>query len=155
MLELSHLRLAQVADVPPDIDTVLLLVGRGSRDESATAEMYEFARLRQQQAGVPVEVAFLAMARPLLSEQLTHVAAARPGQVIVQPHLLFHGDLVDSLVEQFAEAKTRHGDIHWSLAPLLADELGIVGRGSELLETTILDRWNEAVIRVVAGLGDD
>jgi sirohydrochlorin ferrochelatase len=117
--------------------------------------MHEFARLRQAESGYRTEVAFLAMARPLLPEKLARIAAERPANVVVQPHLLFQGDLVDSLRQQVEDAQATHAATKWAAAPLLADESGTVGVGSELLERAIMDRWNETLIRVAAEWGDD
>jgi sirohydrochlorin cobaltochelatase len=134
----------------------LLLVGRGSRDDAATAEMYEFARRREPPSGeIRTEVAFLAMAQPLLHQQLRKVASAGYRRVIVQPHLLFHGDLVDSLKRQVAEVAAEFPATDWTVASVLADLPAAVTRGSELLENVILDRCWEAGIRVVALRADD
>ncbi len=173
-----------------DTESCLLLVGRGSHDGSATAEMYEFARLRSGNLDVEsltyasglydqarqeprpaekefrsskttplppvkVEVAFLAMARPLLSEQLPVIARQDYRRVIVQPHLLFHGELVDSVARQVAAARDRFPQTEWITVQPLADLPGAASRGTELLEKVILDRCQEAGIHVVAMGADD
>jgi len=158
ILDLSRQRLAESVksrEPVPGEETCLLLVGRGSPDESATAEMEEFARLREQQEGrLRTEVAFLAMARPLLGEKLELIAAAKLRRVIVQPHLLFDGDLADSLRQQVDRTAKAHSEKEWLVAPLLADALGKFGIGTELLIEAILARCEEAAIRVVASGGD-
>jgi sirohydrochlorin cobaltochelatase len=123
----------------------LLLVGRGSLDESATAQMQEFANLRQhQEGGLPTEVAFLALARPLLEERLRQLPAANYKRVIVQPHLLFAGELADSLRQQVAAVGLAHPKTEWLVTPLLADALGMAGAGTELLIEAMVDRCGEA-----------
>jgi len=119
--------------VPPYSDTCLLLVGRGSHDDSATAEMHEFAQLREKDLrGIKTEVAFLAMARPLLHEQLAKLAGQDYGRVMVQPHLLFHGELVESIERQVAEMAAGHPQQEWIVTPPLADRADIVPqRGRE------------------------
>jgi sirohydrochlorin cobaltochelatase len=125
-------------------ESCLLMVGRGSPDESATTEMQEFAKLRQQQeGGLPTEIAFLAMARPLLEEQLRQVAAANYRIVIVQPHLLFAGELAESLHQQVSAIAKAHSKTDWLVTPLLADALGEVGLGTELLLEAMVDRCAE------------
>jgi sirohydrochlorin ferrochelatase len=135
----------------PPLRDCLLLVGRGSRDESATAEMHEFARLRQLELqGIEVAVAFLAMARPLLPEQLQQAACQAYRRVIVQPHLLFRGELVESIEQQVAEMVVRHPEKQWIVTPPLADEPGIVTFATEFLQKVILDRCGQAGIHVAA-----
>jgi sirohydrochlorin ferrochelatase len=130
--------------------TCLLLVGRGSHDESATAEMDEFACLRQQRLqGTKVEVAFLAMARPLLHDHLQWIACQGYGRIVVQPHLLFHGELLESLERQMTEMAAIHPQIQWIVTQPLADLPGKTGRAADMLEKVILDRCLEVGIRVV------
>jgi sirohydrochlorin cobaltochelatase len=141
---------------PGTENACLLLIGRGSHDESATAEMHEFAGLRRQ--GIPgkkVKVAFLAMARPLLAEQLPVIARQGYRRVIVQPHLLFRGELVDSIERQVAEAKGQFPKTEWIVAQALADLPGKSSSATKLLEKVILDHCQEAGIHVVAAEADD
>lgn len=159
LLELSsrrfHEALASQLSLPAG-DCCLLMVGRGSHDETATAEMYEFARLRQlSESGMPTEVAFLAMARPLLRRQLTAVAAGGFRRVIVQPHLLFEGELAESIRQQVASIAHSHSQQDWIVTPLLADSpVEPAGHGIELLAEAIWARCGAAGIRVVASAGD-
>ena len=170
IVELSHRRLAQsIADQPHisdtdatrsnirvEINSCLLIVGRGSNDDSATTQMQEFARLRQQQeGGLRTEVAFLAMAQPLLGEQLRQLAAANYtanyNRVMVQPHLLFEGELADSLRRQVASIASAHPKTDWVVTPLLADALVERGIGTELLADAMVDRcleWASFDVRV-------
>ena len=166
IVELSHRRLAESLADPPHIsdadsarwnnraesNSCLLIVGRGSNDDSATAQMQEFARLRQQQeGGLRTKVAYLAMAQPLLGEQLRQLAAANYNRVMVQPHLLFEGDLADSLRRQVAAAASAHPKTDWVVTPLLADALGERGIGTELLADVMVDRcleWASFDVRV-------
>src|SRR5436190_12353693 len=141
--------------------TCLLLVGRGSNDASATAEMYEFAGLREKEARreprppIHIEVAFLAMARPLLEDELARIAGQGYARVIVQPHLLFHGELIDSIESKVAKMATEHVETQWIVAPPLADPAGIVTSATKSVQKVILDRVHEAGIHVVANRGGD
>jgi sirohydrochlorin cobaltochelatase len=170
IVELSRLRMEEVESRkskvegqmptfdlrPSTFDSCLLLVGRGSRDESATAEMHEFARLRQvASGGIATAVAFLAMARPLLHEQLAKMAGCSFRRVIVQPHLLFCGELLDSLQQQVSAAARRRTDQQWIVVPTLADEPDSVSWATQLIRKVILDRIAEAGIRVAAPWGGD
>jgi len=159
LIELSRLRNEQALSDRqqlPTKDCCLLLVGRGSGDPTAIAEMYEFARLRQMAAGgIQMEVAFVAMAQPLLKETLPRLAASDCRRVVVQPHLLFAGEIADSVREQVAKLATGHAKQEWIVTSLLADPAGESGRGNETLVNVILDRLNVAAIRVVAAGTDD
>ena len=163
VLELSRLRTEEAESKFHDpmsksqiSSKCLLLVGRGSHDEGATAEMREFAVLRQQPLqSERVEVAFLAMARPLLAEQLAVVARHGYRRVIVQPHLLFCGELVDSIERQVAEMKGRYPETEWITTRPLADLPGTVSRATDLMEKVILDRCQDAGIHVVVAGADD
>jgi sirohydrochlorin ferrochelatase len=112
--------------------------------------MYAFARLREQAAGLRTEVAFLAMARPMLHEQLAALGDSAARRVIVQPHLLFHGELVESLQQQVNQAARDFPQTDWMMTSTLADEAGIASVGCELLVRVVTDRLEEAGIRVVA-----
>ena len=103
-----------------------MLVGRGSGDASATEEMREFARLRGERWGPIAEVCFLAVAKPDLCTALRQIAAARPAQVVVQPHLLFSGALTSEIDEQVASVAETTPYTRWRVTrPLGATRLVI------------------------------
>jgi len=118
--------------------------------------MYGFASTRQQDMGeIRVEVAFLAMARPLLGEMLAEVAAKRYSRVIVQPHFLFEGELVESIGTQVAAMASKHPETEWLVTMPLADRAGFVTPGTPLLQKVIFDRLLAAGIHVVAPAARD
>ncbi len=108
--------------IKPD-DTLLLLVGRGSRDPEATREMVEFARQRNKRRPLGrLEIAFLAMAEPSLEAALAVVAELPFRRVVVQPHLLFHGELLERLRGSVAAAGDKQPQREWIVAgPLEGD----------------------------------
>jgi sirohydrochlorin cobaltochelatase len=128
LVELSKRRyLEAVKNLPaaPANETLLLVVGRGSRDASANAELARFARLRFEACPVGwLETCFAAMAEPSLERALPLVARLPFGRVAVQPHLLFRGELLSRIrrtVESFAAEQRQ---IEWLIAPHLGpDEL--------------------------------
>ena len=110
LLELSALRFDEAVAALPAVaasDTALVMVGRGSRDAEATAAMVEFARRRGEHSPVSrSETCFVAMSEPLLPDCLEQIAAADLNRVVVQPHLLFGGQLqekVTGIVEGVAK----------------------------------------------------
>jgi len=159
LVELSHQRMLETAadnenQVEPN-KTCLLLVGRGSNEESATAEMHQFAQMRQAICGLKTDVAFLAMARPLLCDQLRHVDCQGYRRIIVQPHFLFDGELVESINQQVGEMIVSHRPTNWLIARPLVNSDSFVTPAAEFMRKVIVDRSREAGIRVVTTKGDD
>jgi sirohydrochlorin cobaltochelatase len=124
--------LAERPPLPAD-ETVLVVVGRGSRDAQATAEMRAFARLRHERTWVAqARTAFIAMADPPLDRVLDEVVACGCTRVVVQPHFLFAGVLLDRMRRVVDDYARRHPDRDWVMTRHLGP--------SELLAEAILDR---------------
>lgn len=158
IVELSQRRFQQALAKQPAVaaaHTALVLVGRGSQDETATAEMHEFARIRHEpKDAAECVVCFLAMARPPLAETFAEVAGRHFRRIIVQSHLLFSGELAESLQRAVVEQALKHPAQQWLVTPLLADPQDSPAGGNQLLLAAVMDRI-AAAIRVVAGGPDD
>jgi Uncharacterized conserved protein len=158
ILELSARRFEESLggrDNVPTSETCLVLVGRGSRDEPAIAEMGQFARLRA--AMMPVaetHVAFLAMAEPLVGDVLSKLAARGFRRIVVQPHLLLHGELYDALLELVARCQRENPATEWIVTSYLACDSACGCPPDELVTRAVIDRAIAAGIRVVAPIGD-
>ena len=101
--------------------TVSLLVGRGSSDPDAVNQLRQFARSRAMtDLSSRTEIAFMAKADPSLKDILADISVAAPRRVVVQPHLLFFGEVLASLNEQIAHAVIAQSDTEW----LLCEHLG-------------------------------
>lgn len=141
MVELSAQRYAEALTVRKPVaaeETALVLVGRGSRDPRATAEMRQFAELRVLQTPVArLELAFLAMEQPRLPAVLAQVAASGARRIVVQPHLLFAGCLWEQLQAEVRQAAQECPDHEW----LVAEPLGPDPR----LAQTVGELFGEAV----------
>ncbi|MEH7073310.1 sirohydrochlorin chelatase [Neobacillus drentensis] len=91
-----------VADLSPQ-DSILV-VGRGSSDESIHAAFAEISKGISERLGIEhVAVCFLAATEPRLQEGLEAISKQTAGKIIVIPYLLFSGLLlkeVDQLVNQ-------------------------------------------------------
>lgn len=120
MLALSARRYEEALagrDSVPAAETTLVMVGRGSRDDSATAEMQAFTRQRTERTPVGrAETAFLAMAEPRLAATLQRLAQESPRRVVVQPHLLFTGDLLGGCQRQVEAMADAAPHIEWIVA---------------------------------------
>ncbi len=129
----------------PDEHTALVMVGRGSHDESATAEMLRFVELRRAQTPLAhAQACFVAMAEPVLSDALDALdAVVRWGvqRVVVQPHLLFGGALSERIENIVARHAQMHSQVQWLTtaclgpSPLVAEAL--LQRACALLPTQL------------------
>jgi len=135
--ERARAALARLPDGTPgdDAGTAVVLVGRGSTDPDACAEMVKFARLLGDGRGLGlVEAAFVAMARPSVSEALDRCRRLGAGRVAVVPLFLFPGVLVDRIADQAAAFAAEHRDTtiavgdplgpHPRLADLVVERFG-------------------------------
>jgi len=109
----------------PAAKTLLLMVGRGSNAAEANAEFARFARLRCEHVPVgELQTCFVAMARPTLDEGLRMAASLPFERVVVQPHLLFPGELLHGIRAAVGAARQRAPDRQWIVTePLGADDL--------------------------------
>ena len=155
LVELSQRRYREAVDSSPEISpeqTCLLLVGRGSYDDEATAELRKFADLRRSQLpGVTIQVAFIAMAQPSVAEALERLSGSGFKRVVVQPHLLFPGELLDNLAALVNKQQSNALARQWILTPALAHDLGAGGPADTLLVTTVLQRAAAALQTLGAG----
>lgn len=152
IVELSVLRFTEAVAALPEPDpnapiaadeTLLVLVGRGAKDAEAIAEFEKFAALRKSAtaaAAAPLgglEIAYTALAEPLVEALLPRVAAGRHRRIVVQPHLLFTGELIQRLHRQVQEAAvtaptkqwttTAHLGSHPLVVEALADRIAAAG----------------------------
>ncbi len=85
----------------PDASVAVLLLGRGSSDPDANADVYKLGRLlTERQALFGHEIGFVGVTRPDLETALRRLVARRPEQILVLPYLLYPGVLVERVREQ-------------------------------------------------------
>jgi sirohydrochlorin cobaltochelatase len=109
----------------------LILVARGSRDESAIAETAHFARLHAERSRPEtMEVAFAAMADPRLGDVLARVAEWPAHRIVVQPHLLYQGEILDQVRQLVLDARRKYPNKRFDCAEHL-------GPSPELAETVL------------------
>ena len=93
----AHAGFASNANLPAE-GVALALIGRGSSSEAATAAMLQFAELRTHETPVSwSSVGFIHAQRPTVDEALDGLAATGLPWLVVQPHLLFEGELIEDL----------------------------------------------------------
>lgn len=141
VLELSSKRFqeAVASQNPLNLDsTMLLMVGRGSSDPFATEQMHRFVELRSSLTSVKkVMTCFLALAEPSLETALAEAATSGAEQIVVQPHLLFYGDLLKRLRLKVESATTQWPHCRW----IVAEHLGPAPQ----ITTAVIDRFEESL----------
>jgi sirohydrochlorin cobaltochelatase len=147
LLELSRLCFERAtADFSTLDKTLLLVVGRGNRDELATQKMQEFTACRAEQGGATeVRYAFMAMADPSIREALARAVAEGWPRIVVQPHLLFQGELLEELKRLIEEFMRRHPQHQWRLTSHIAAGIGSGGPVDALLPATMRERIEAAL----------
>jgi sirohydrochlorin cobaltochelatase len=119
-------------------DTAVLLVGRGSTDPDANAEVCKMARLLQETRPFAfVESAFISLARPSVPEGLERVRRLGARRVVVAPYFLFDGVLPQRVVTQSVDFGRSNPDIDVRVAGCLGD--------CDDLADIVLERYEEAV----------
>jgi sirohydrochlorin cobaltochelatase len=107
-----------------------LLAGRGSSDAEAIAEFERFASRQAQRLELPnFGFAFVAAAQPSLEAGLMRAAAmatAGVKRIVVQPHLLFCGAVVDQLHAAVARGQAKCPGVEWVACAHLGPEQELV-----------------------------
>lgn len=139
LIELSQLRfLEAIGDRSKSGRTTLVMVGRGSRDADATAEMRRFARLLSGQTPITsTEVCFVAMAEPPIQQCLDDVAKNDTDRVVVQPHLLFGGQLLARIAGIVCEMAERYPEKEWIVTRHLGPHALLTGAMEDLVTSSL------------------
>ncbi|RNL87309.1 sirohydrochlorin chelatase [Halostreptopolyspora alba] len=127
---------ADPAELAEQGDTAVLLVGRGSTDPDANAEVSKAARLLQEgharERGISfVETAFISLAWPGVPQGLERVRRLGARRVVVLPYFLFSGVLPDRVVDESMDFAARHGELDVRCAPVIGDCDGLADMISE------------------------
>ena len=127
LLSLLAERIDEVAGAEDRSGTAVLLVGRGSTDPDANAEVCKVARLLQETTDFAfVETAFVSLAHPDVPEGLERVRRLGARRVVVTPYFLFDGVLPQRVVHQSREFARMTRDLDVLVARHIGDcaELG-------------------------------
>lgn len=131
LLELSRLRFRSSVDglENKDPQTKLLMVGRGGSDAAALEMMRRYTAALSASLGIAADTAYVALAKPSVEEALETLATSGATCMIVQPHLLFAGEVMQTIHQRVTEARQAFPHIEWSTGkylgphPLLVDAL--------------------------------
>jgi sirohydrochlorin cobaltochelatase len=119
LLELLAARIAAVSDDPAP---AVLLVGRGSTDPDANADVVKTARLLWEGRDYPLaETAFVSLARPDVPEGLERCRLLGARRIVVARYFLFPGVLPDRVAEQAAAYAAAHPELDIECADVLGD----------------------------------
>ncbi|GAA1003209.1 cobalamin biosynthesis protein CbiX [Streptomyces sp. F-3] len=119
-------------------EVTVLLVGRGSTDPDANAEVFKAARLLWEGRGYAgVETAFVSLAEPDVPSGLERCARLGARRIVVLPYFLFTGVLPDRVRRQAAQ---------WAAARTGVEvrPADVIGPEPELLDL-VMERYEEAV----------
>ncbi|MGW6457868.1 sirohydrochlorin chelatase [Streptomyces sp. NPDC055078] len=119
-------------------EVTVLLVGRGSTDPDANAEVLKAARLLWEGRGYAgVETAFVSLAAPDVPSGLDRCVRLGARRVVVLPYFLFTGILPDRVLAQTKAWAAAHPEVEVASADVL-------GPTEELLDL-VMERYREAV----------
>lgn len=121
--------------------TAVLLVGRGSSDPDANADLHKIARLFAERRGLlGVDVAFVGVTTPCVEEGLRRLLLLRPRAIVVLPYLLYPGRILDRLAGVVEATHRLHPRVELALAEAVgshpAVEAAILQRAQEAIEGT-------------------
>ncbi len=103
-------------------ESTLVLVARGNSSPEAQAEFRRFAQGRQSlSACSKVICSFVAIAQPSLSAALDEAALGSARQIVVQPHLLFRGEVLDQIGMAVESYRARYPEKTWVLVEHFGD----------------------------------
>jgi sirohydrochlorin cobaltochelatase len=138
LLTVLERRLDEVLDPADRADTTVLLVGRGSTDPDANAEVVKVARLLWEGRGLAgVETAFISLAAPDVPAGLDRCARLGAKRIVVLPYFLFTGVLPDRVVEQSRAWAAGHPELD-------VRDAGVLGATPELAEL-VMERYRETI----------
>jgi sirohydrochlorin cobaltochelatase len=138
LLSLVEARVDAALASAPHEGTVVVLVGRGSSDPDANAEVVKVARLLWEGRGYDgVETAFVSLARPAVPEVLERARRLGARRVVVAPYFLFPGVLPDRIADQAAQYAAAHPALDVRVADLLGD--------CDELAGLVIERYREAL----------
>jgi len=139
VLAVARDRIAEaLAGAAPDPGTAVVVVGRGSSDPDANADLYKVGRLLADASGVGlVEPAFVSLAAPTVPAALDRCLRLGATRIAVVPYFLFTGILVERIRDQTTAWAAAHPDVEVRHGP----HLGADPRIADLL----LDRYREAL----------
>lgn len=137
LLAMLEQRLDAVLDRADRPGTTVLLVGRGSTDPDANAELHKMARLLWEGRDLGgVEPAFVSLAEPGVAAGLDRCRLLGARRIVVLPYFVFTGVLPNRVARQARSWAAAHSvDVRCA---------GVLGGTAELADI-VVERYHEAV----------
>ncbi|SBT42314.1 uroporphyrinogen-III C-methyltransferase [Micromonospora auratinigra] len=115
-------RIDTVLDGAERLGTWVALIGRGSTDPDANAEVTKVARLLWEGRGYAgVEPGFISLAEPSVPAVLERLRRLGARRIVVAPYFLFAGVLPDRIVAQSDAYAAEHPELDVRVADLIGD----------------------------------
>lgn len=138
LLDILEARIDAVLDGADRAGTHVLLVGRGSTDPDANAEIAKVARLLWEGRGYAgVEPSFISLAEPGVPAGLDKLRRLGAERIVVAPYFLFPGVLPDRIVAQSTEFAAANPGVTVAVGELIGD--------CDELADLAIERYHEAV----------
>lgn len=117
----------------------LMVVGRGSSENGAKAAFFEFVESCRRKSGcATANGCFAAVAKPSIEQGVQAAIRSNAGWVVVLPHLLFRGRVLDDVRQRVQQATGAGLGARW----ILANHLGPHGLLAESVERTAIKTLN-------------
>ena len=135
LVELLAARVAAVAGAPAP---AVLVVGRGSTDPDANADVVKTTRLLWEGRDYPLaETAFVSLARPGVAEGLERCRLLGARQIVVARYFLFPGVLPDRVAARARQYAAAHPELDIRCADVLGD--------CDEVAALVYERYHEAL----------
>jgi sirohydrochlorin cobaltochelatase len=135
---LVNLLAARVGAVSEGGSPAVLVVGRGSTDPDANADVVKTSRLLWEGREYPLaETAFVSLARPSVPEGLERCRLLGARQIVVARYFLFPGVLPDRVAEQAARYAAAHPGLDIRCTDVLGD--------CDEIAALVYERYHEAL----------
>lgn len=116
----------QNCDGPRCQNIGLAMIGRGSRSAAATAKMRLFAQRRRHFTPVAaLETGFIYAQEPKVDEVLQRLSQSQHSTIVIQPHLLFEGELIEQLRQQVAQYQSANTEKKWIVTGTLGTDIAL------------------------------
>ena len=135
LIDLLAARIAAVASTPAP---AVLVVGRGSTDPDANADVVKTSRLLWEGREFPLaETAFVSLARPDVAEGLERCRLLGARRIVVARYFLFPGVLPDRVAQQAEDYARAHPELDIRCADVLGD--------CDEIAALVYERYQEAL----------
>ncbi len=123
----------------------LAMVGRGTSDQRALAHMRQLTELKVAQLStVRYQTGFFAGGKPNVDELLEEASGWECDTVVVQPHLLFEGELIQQLRSKVLQCQLSFPGKQWLVARTLGADRMLADVFLDLAREHLIRNTNEA-----------